>query len=299
MRFLVSAGNTQTLIDRVRCLTNIFSGKTGGRIAEVGNLQVKHVVSVQHGYTLELDGKTGQRSVLVVSAAPALSTWLSIHPFKTDPEAPLWVHWNQRDKARQLKYDAIRLLLLDLFKRAGINKRVYPHLFRHSRATYVVATGLMTEAQAKKYFGWEPNSDMLATYAHLMDSDANNVILKENNLTPTTGKMDTLQPVTCYRCGLVNAATAEHCTRCAAVLHLAKAYEYQQLHDLKEDLFTSLFKLLVEKGMVDEAARQIHDANLGATLKRLAQHVTGEQPLAALPNVVKEPTILIDAAPRS
>src|SRR5947209_1235694 len=33
MRFLVSAGNTQTLIDRVRCLTNIFSGKTGGRIA--------------------------------------------------------------------------------------------------------------------------------------------------------------------------------------------------------------------------------------------------------------------------
>jgi phosphopantothenate-cysteine ligase/phosphopantothenoylcysteine decarboxylase/phosphopantothenate--cysteine ligase len=33
MRFLVTAGNTQTLIDRVRCLTNIFSGRTGGRIA--------------------------------------------------------------------------------------------------------------------------------------------------------------------------------------------------------------------------------------------------------------------------
>jgi phosphopantothenoylcysteine synthetase/decarboxylase len=33
MRFLVSAGNTQTSIDRVRCLTNIFSGRTGGRIA--------------------------------------------------------------------------------------------------------------------------------------------------------------------------------------------------------------------------------------------------------------------------
>jgi phosphopantothenate---cysteine ligase (CTP) len=33
MRFLVSAGNTQTPIDRVRCLTNIFSGRTGGRIA--------------------------------------------------------------------------------------------------------------------------------------------------------------------------------------------------------------------------------------------------------------------------
>jgi len=33
MNILVTAGNTQTPIDQVRCLTNIFSGKTGGRIA--------------------------------------------------------------------------------------------------------------------------------------------------------------------------------------------------------------------------------------------------------------------------
>ncbi len=33
MRFLVTAGNTQTLIDKVRCITNIFSGRTGGQIA--------------------------------------------------------------------------------------------------------------------------------------------------------------------------------------------------------------------------------------------------------------------------
>lgn len=33
MNILVTAGNTQTPIDKVRCLTNIFSGKTGGRIA--------------------------------------------------------------------------------------------------------------------------------------------------------------------------------------------------------------------------------------------------------------------------
>lgn len=33
MNILVTAGNTQTPIDKVRCLTNIFSGRTGGRIA--------------------------------------------------------------------------------------------------------------------------------------------------------------------------------------------------------------------------------------------------------------------------
>ncbi len=32
-RVLVTAGNTQTPIDRVRCLTNVFTGRTGGRLA--------------------------------------------------------------------------------------------------------------------------------------------------------------------------------------------------------------------------------------------------------------------------
>ena len=33
MRIIVTAGNTQTPIDRVRCITNIFTGRTGARIA--------------------------------------------------------------------------------------------------------------------------------------------------------------------------------------------------------------------------------------------------------------------------
>jgi phosphopantothenate-cysteine ligase/phosphopantothenoylcysteine decarboxylase/phosphopantothenate--cysteine ligase len=33
MRVLVTAGNTQAPLDRVRCVTNIFTGRTGGQIA--------------------------------------------------------------------------------------------------------------------------------------------------------------------------------------------------------------------------------------------------------------------------
>src|SRR5262245_11313832 len=33
MNLLVTAGNTQVMIDRVRCLTNIFTGRTGASIA--------------------------------------------------------------------------------------------------------------------------------------------------------------------------------------------------------------------------------------------------------------------------
>jgi phosphopantothenoylcysteine synthetase/decarboxylase len=44
MNLLVTAGNTQTPIDKVRCLTNIFSGQTGGRIA-VEAVRRGHVVT--------------------------------------------------------------------------------------------------------------------------------------------------------------------------------------------------------------------------------------------------------------
>lgn len=253
--------------------------ETGGRIAEIGNRHLQDAVPATVGYTLELDGKTGRRSVLVVSSAPLLAQWFNDHPFKNDLDAPLWVHL-RTDAPRLLMYAALRKLLIELFRQAGITKRVYPHLFRHSRATYCLATGLMTEAQAKAYFGWAPNSAQLATYAHLLASDANNAILRENNLVAAREHHDELRATKCYRCGELNPNMAEYCTRCGAVLDLKRAYEHQQLHDLKEQLFANMFKIMVERGLVDEAAREIHDANLGSVLKRLAQHATGEQPIS-------------------
>jgi phosphopantothenoylcysteine synthetase/decarboxylase len=43
MNILVTAGNTQVPIDRVRCLTNIFTGSTGARIALYCHSQGHHV----------------------------------------------------------------------------------------------------------------------------------------------------------------------------------------------------------------------------------------------------------------
>jgi phosphopantothenoylcysteine synthetase/decarboxylase len=44
MNILVTAGNTQVPIDRVRCLTNIFTGRTGARIALCGHDRGHHVI---------------------------------------------------------------------------------------------------------------------------------------------------------------------------------------------------------------------------------------------------------------
>lgn len=256
--------------------------ESGGRVSEIGNLQVKHVAKQAHGFSVDVNGKTGQRSPLLVSSSPYLAMWLAIHPRKDDPESPLWVHLSTPGSGEPLLYRSISALLQRYFARAHIAKPFHPHIFRHSRVTYVLANGIMNEAQSKAYFGWTPGSEMLATYSHLVDQDANNAILRENHLTPAQQRARDLLPVSCRICNELNPAKAEYCTKCGAVLDLKKAYEHQTLHDLKEELVLKMFKLLVDRGLVDEAAHQIHDANLGLTLKRLARHISGEEPLTPM-----------------
>lgn len=253
--------------------------ETGGRISEIGNRQIKHVSRVENGYRISVTGKTGSRSPLVVSSAPYLSAWLASHPCANDPEAPLWV---QHHSTKPMTYDAFARLLQRLFKTAGITKPCHPHIFRHSRVTYVLANAIMNEQQAKTYFGWTPESDVIgSTYAHLTDSDANNAILRENNLAPHQQAHRELQPIRCHVCTEMNPPKSDYCQRCHAVLDLKRAYEHQQLHDLKEELFTQMFQVMVEKGLIDEAAGAIHTAGLGKTLKRLALHMKGEQNIAS------------------
>jgi hypothetical protein len=217
---------------------------------------------------------------MVVSAAPYLTVWLNNHPFKNDPEAPLWVHYEFGPTPQPLRYDSIRFLLRRYFARAKITKPFHPHAFRHSRATYVLANAIMNESQAKSYFGWTPDSGMLATYSHLIDQDANNAILKENNLAPLRKAANDLAPVTCTICQELNPPKTDYCMKCGAVLNLKKAYEHQQAHAHTDDLVMSIFRILVEKGLVDEAAAKVHEAGLGATLKRLAEHHSGTKPFA-------------------
>ena len=262
--------------------------ETGCRIAEIGNLQLKHVTKTQHGYTLDVNGKTGRRNPLIISSAPYLSQWLANHPFRDQPESPLWIHYHYATEPHLLKYDTIRHILFRYFKRIKLTKPFHPHIFRHSRATYVLANSIMNEQTAKAYFGWTPQSDMLATYSHLIDQDANNAILRENNLAPTNQKKDDLQPIACPICKETNLPKTDYCTKCGAVLNLKKAYEHQQVHDLHEDVTMTLFKILVDKGLIDDAAKAVHDAGLGDALKRLAEHQqakptkpgTDEQPAA-------------------
>src|SRR5262249_5992056 len=86
-------------------------GERGARISEVGNRIIEDLVPHEHGFIVDLSGKTGRRSVLLVSSAADIATWLSLHPFRENSKAPMWVHYQYRDGPEPINYDTIRSMI--------------------------------------------------------------------------------------------------------------------------------------------------------------------------------------------
>ncbi|KXA91573.1 hypothetical protein AKJ57_00730 [candidate division MSBL1 archaeon SCGC-AAA259A05] len=108
--------------------------------------------------------KTGQRRIPLVTSAPYLQEWINQHP--GDGDDPLWIclGWNRRHQ--RLSYGGFRNKVKRIAGEAGIEKEVYPHLFRHSRATELAKKGF-SEAEMRIILGWAKGSDMPSKYIHL------------------------------------------------------------------------------------------------------------------------------------
>jgi hypothetical protein len=119
-------------------------------------------------------------------------------------------------------------------------------------------------------FGWSPTSRMLAIYAHLTAQDAHNAILRENNLLPQQQRHDELTPIACRVCQQLNQRTAPYCLRCNTALTERAAYADAQRSEATQELFRRLCQVLVDKGLLNEAADAVHAAGLGTALQELA-----------------------------
>lgn len=149
--------------------------ESGCRTGEMASLKIKHVVPDTHGLRMIVHGKTGARRILTISSVPYLTEWLNVHPRKSDPQAYLWVTNDYR--CRRLTYHRMSDILKNAARRASITKRVNPHTFRHSRATYLAK--FLTEAQMCEFFGWVQGSDMLPIYVHLTGRDVDGAIAQD------------------------------------------------------------------------------------------------------------------------
>ena len=234
-RLLEAAGDTQT-----RALVAVL-WETGARVGELLNMRIRSVIPRRRYAQVRLLGKTGERAVPIIFSWPYLQQWLMIHPRRRDREAPLWL----KRSGEPMDYPTLRARLERLRRRAGIEKRVNPHMFRHSRASLLAQR--LTEAQLCQLFGWSQGSKMPSIYVHLSARDLEKPLLSMYGLEAEGAHRPQLTPVTCPRCGELNPREADACVRCGAILKPEAALkaqdEYMELRKAIEELRREIMRL--------------------------------------------------------
>ncbi|MGC8993727.1 MAG: tyrosine-type recombinase/integrase, partial [Candidatus Aenigmatarchaeota archaeon] len=191
--------------------------ESGCRASEILDLKIKDLEFDEYGGVLIVRGKTGSRRIRLISSIPALKEWLNVHPRKNDPNASLFCSLAKNNKGSPLDVCGLHFIVKEIAKKAGINKRVYPHLFRHTRATHLAK--YLTEQELKIYFGWAKGSDMPGVYVHLSGRDVENKILQISGVKPKESEsLPTLPTIKCYRCGEENSSGNKFCWKCGAPL---------------------------------------------------------------------------------
>lgn len=204
------------------------------RASEVMSLKIKHVTFDRYGSIIIVNGKTGMRRMRLIEATPYLTQWMNHHPFKDDPEKPLFVDLGNRFEKAAGYFTLLRLVKL-LARRAKIKKRVYVHLFRHSRLTELAKN--FTESELKVLAGWTGSSYMPRIYVHLSGADVERKLLMlhgkldESEWKRDKEKDELLKPRNCPRCGKVNPATNKLCERCWLPLDVKTAMDYDSEKD--------------------------------------------------------------------
>jgi integrase len=219
-----------------------FSDEVGPRIGEALSMRVKDLTNDGTDVICRLRGKTGERAIYLVKSVSILSQWLDIHPFKSNPDAPLWLNLSNNNAKERWTYSASLKMLRNLAKKADLRKRIYAHLFRHSAASRDARAGF-TEAQLCLKYGWVLGSRMPRVYLHLAGTD-----LRQKIMEVYGGKeveKPKPQTVRCPRCSASNHPSQNYCFTCGSPLEPgAKTVELEEMKKELSEIRETLRALL-------------------------------------------------------
>lgn len=189
--------------------------EAGLRAGELLGLRVGDVAFDQHGAIIHVRGKTGPRSVRLITSVAALTRYMETHPRRMDPEAPLWVTASTNYRGRPLSWNYWNKQLKKIAAAAGIRKRVHNHMLRHGSATE--AARYLTDSELKIRYGWTMSSTMPAVYIHLSARDLDDKLLRIYSGRPVKVEPENT-PILCPRCGERNTPGTNYCHKCGTPL---------------------------------------------------------------------------------
>jgi integrase len=196
---------------RNRCIVDLF-GYTGQRIRVIQTLRVQDVdpsAGATGAYWLnnDADGLKGAEKAMqkrpLLGARRSVMDWLDYHP-TGDPDDHLITVMPSAGRGTPgdiVAQNTIRRSIKHAADRAGIDKPVNPHAFRHFFATTAKREYDMDDETIRRLLGHGANSRIMeTTYRHLSDDDI--VTSAEASFGADVDDDQTLTPPTCPTCGV-------------------------------------------------------------------------------------------------
>lgn len=193
---------------RDRALLSVLL-ESGIRREELRGLNISSIIPVNYGFMLSVEGKTGPRTIPLISSAGVLGEYLSTLP--NDKSDPLWLS----SRGKRLSAVSIWRIIKNCAKKAGISKRTYVHLMRHIRATEL--STWLSDQTMKGFFGWKSTSNMPGVYSHLSGKEVVREVLRVSGISVDV-KDNSMGQVVCPRCKEANISSNDYCSRCGMPL---------------------------------------------------------------------------------
>ncbi len=131
---------------------------------------------------------------------------------------PLFFSTDYRKPNQPFEAHAINQIIHKVRKKAGLTKKVTPHILRHTCATY---DGYhLNEQLLQLKFGWK-TPDMARTYCHLEQEQMNDVLKQKAGLTPQIVEEKSKCPY-CEQANNINDITCHNCKRTINKEEMAK-----------------------------------------------------------------------------
>jgi integrase len=189
-----------------------FLTELGGRRGELVASRIKDIQFDQYSPIVWLRGKTGERRRRVYVSKVDLMQYLNNHPDHDNPNAPFWI----TAQGKPLMYAGFYKIVSKLGWKA-LGRQIYPHMFRHTRATE--DSKRYTDTEMMKLFGWK-TSDQVRVYSHLSMRDIDEKDLMLHGLKPASDAAEPLiETRRCPSCHAENGPVAIYCQECAAPLN--------------------------------------------------------------------------------
>jgi integrase/recombinase XerD len=191
--------------------------ETGARIGEIARLRWSDIQFDKYGVKCIINDTKAKkkRYPRLINSTAYLAAWRNgYYGQQAEGNAYVFVSTD----GEPLKYRALSQVIERAAQRAGIKKRIHPHLFRKSRITELVKKNYQ-ESVLKETFWANSDTGMFRIYLKLSEKDIDDEFLRKAGLkTESEIDADDDKPRQCMYCLAVNPPGSRFCRMCTKPL---------------------------------------------------------------------------------